>query len=155
MLIHVVFLIIRDYWCEIKPPIVFVCVCVQTHKVSLVSVCPSSFHLLLILFIAVEVTLTQDAHSISAAVMTASQPVSKGVKGQRHMVAERIGFISAQQRPLEAPCRINLMHFKLHIGSHRRSFVPIFRLLALTLSDCRGATTSVGYNPSFRDVMSA
>lgn len=59
------------------------------------TVCPPSFHLLLLLFIAVEVTLTQDARSISAAIMTASQPVSRGIKGQRHIASERIGIISA------------------------------------------------------------
>lgn len=79
--------------------------------VLLDSVCPPRFHLLLLLFIAVEVTLTQDAHSISAAIMTGRQPVWRGIKGHRHTAAERIGIILAQQKPFQAPCRINLMHF--------------------------------------------
>lgn len=99
--------------------------CVWTHTALLDSACPCSFHLLL-LFGAVEVTLAQDARSISAAVMTACQPVSQGMKGRRHTAAERIGIISAPRKPLQAPCRINLMHFQCHVSRHRTCIFLLF-----------------------------
>lgn len=54
--------------------------CVSRHAWFAGVSLPRRSHLLF-LFIAVEVTLTQDARSASAAVMTARQPVSGGIKG--------------------------------------------------------------------------